>query len=56
MQVIEVIDKKYKKEFIRFPKELYKNDSDWVCPLDKEIESVFNPTKNHAFGHGEDHV
>ena len=53
MLIIEVTEKKYKKEFIRFPKELYKDDSDWVCPLDNEIESVFDPEKNHAFGHGE---
>ena len=53
MRVIEVIEKRYRKEFIRFPKDLYKNDPNWVCPLDKEIESVFDPKKNPAFKHGE---
>jgi hypothetical protein len=53
MHVIEVKEKRDRKEFIRFPKELYKNDPDWVCPLDNDIESAFDPSKNTAFGHGE---
>ena len=53
MRVIEAKEKRDRKEFIRFPKELYKNDPYWVCPLDIEIESVFDPLKNPAFGHGE---
>jgi len=53
MQVIEVITKQDKKEFINFPKRLYKEDSFWVCQLDSGIESVFDPEKNHTFGHGE---
>jgi hypothetical protein len=53
MHVIEVKEKRDRKEFIRFPKELYKNDPYWICPLDNEIESVFDSLKNPAFGHGE---
>jgi hypothetical protein len=53
MRVIEVTEERYIKEFIRFPKELYKNDPYWVCPLDREIESVFDAAKNPAFSHGE---
>jgi hypothetical protein len=53
MRVVEVIEKRHRKEFIQFPKELYKKDPYWVCPLDNEIESVFDPDKNPAFGHGE---
>jgi hypothetical protein len=53
MQVIEVRKKSDRKEFIRFPKDLYKNDPFWVCPLDTEIESVFDPLHNPAFRHGE---
>jgi hypothetical protein len=53
MHVTEVKEKKHRKEFIRFPKELYKNDPCWVCPLDSYIKSVFDPLKNPAFGHGE---
>jgi GNAT superfamily N-acetyltransferase len=52
MRIIEVNDKESRKEFIRFPKELYKNDPYWVCPLDNEVESVFDPLRNPAFSHG----
>ncbi|MCX6326142.1 MAG: GNAT family N-acetyltransferase [Bacteroidia bacterium] len=53
MQVIEVITKQDKKEFINFPKGLYRGDPFWVCQLDSGIESVFNPQKNYTFKHGE---
>jgi len=53
MQVTEVITKQEKEEFINFPKELYSADPYWVCPLDSGVESVFDPTKNHTFKHGE---
>jgi hypothetical protein len=53
MQVFEVISKKNKKEFIDFPKWLYRNDPFWVCPLDSEIEAIFDPAKNYSFKHGE---
>ena len=53
MHLIEVITKSEKKEFIDFPKRLYKGDPFWVCQLDSGIESVFDPRKNHTFIHGE---
>jgi hypothetical protein len=53
MKVVEVITKQDKKEFIDFPKELYKTDPCWVCQLDSGVESVFDPSKNHNFKHGE---
>ena len=53
MQIIEVKTKQDKKEFINFPKELYKGDRNWICQLDSGIDSVFDPAKNHTFVHGE---
>jgi GNAT superfamily N-acetyltransferase len=53
MQIFEVKESADKKEFIRFPKELYRDDPDWVCPLDSEVEAVFNPAENKTFRHGE---
>jgi len=52
-RVIEVKTREDKKAFLNFPKELYRNDPNWVCPLDSEVEFIFDPLKNPAFGHGE---
>jgi hypothetical protein len=53
MKVVEIETLSDKKEFIAFPKWLYSDDPYWVCPLDTEIEAVFDPVKNHAFRRGE---
>lgn len=53
MKLIEVNTIESAKEFIDFPKELYKADPLWICPLDSAIESVFDPSKNHTFRQGE---
>jgi len=53
MQVVEVRTKLDEREFIDFPKKLYKSDPYWVCPLDSGIKTVFDPSKNQAFKHGE---
>lgn len=53
MQIHEVITRQQKREFIDFPKKLYRKDPNWVCPLDSEIESIFDPEKNYSFHHGE---
>jgi hypothetical protein len=49
MQVIEVINANHKKEFIQFPKRLYKYDKQWVAPLDNDINDLFDPNKNKNF-------
>lgn len=53
MKIKEVYDRKSQKDFLRLPKVLYRDDPTWVCPLDKEIESIFDPRKNDFFNHGE---
>jgi len=53
MRITEVSDKKTQKAFLRVPKILYRDDETWVCPLDKEIESIFDPDRNVYFSHGE---
>jgi Acetyltransferase (GNAT) family len=53
MKIIEVNDKKTIREFLKVPKIIYKDDSVWVCPLDRETKSVFNPKENSFFTHGE---
>jgi hypothetical protein len=53
MRIIEVKRAKEKREFLNLPKRLYENDPNWTCPLDIEIESIFNPASNSNFSHGE---
>jgi len=52
MQLFEVLTKKDKKDFLELPLSIYKNDDQWIRPLDKDIESVFNPQQNKFFRNG----
>ena len=52
MQILEVKSKEDIEEFIMLPVQLYKDTPQWIRPLDKDIESVFDPEKNKAFRHG----
>ena len=51
-QLISIDEKALEKEFIDFPKRLYKDDSNYIMPLDVDIEQVFDPTFNKAFENG----
>ena len=53
MKIIEVSTPQYAREFLLLPVRLYKQEPNWIRPLDKDIESVFDPEKNKAFRHGE---
>ncbi len=53
MIIVEVNTPALRREFISFPKRLYRGDPFWVCPLDTEVEAVFDPAKNYVFRHGE---
>ncbi|TFG41878.1 MAG: GNAT family N-acetyltransferase, partial [Bacteroidia bacterium] len=53
MQIIEVNTQKDRKQFIDFPKWLYKDDPNWVCMLDSELEATFDAEKNNSFRQGE---
>lgn len=53
MKIIEVTTPGHAREFLLLPVRLYKNEPNWIRPLDKDIESVFDPEKNKAFRHGE---
>lgn len=52
-QLIEVTDAATAREFLQLPLRIYQNDQNWVRPLDKDIESVFDPKKNKYFREGE---
>ncbi|MCU0431477.1 MAG: hypothetical protein MUF42_16055 [Cytophagaceae bacterium] len=53
MTFIEVVTESDRREFLQFPVRLYKNEKNWIRPLDKDIEEVFDKEKNKFFRHGE---
>jgi hypothetical protein len=53
MQLTEVTDSKTAKEFIDVNVLINKNDPNYIRPLDKDINEVFDPKKNKTFRHGE---
>lgn len=53
MKIIEVNSEKDKKDFIEVASSIYKNDKNWIRPLDKDIDAVFDPKTNKAFRKGD---
>ena len=53
MNLIEVVDKEDRKAFHNVVKQLYAKDPFWVCPLEAEIEDIFDPLQNSLFKEGE---
>lgn len=53
MQMHEVKTAADKKEFIEIALGIYANDPNWIRPLDKDIDEVFDPAKNKFFKRGE---
>lgn len=53
MQMQEVKTKNDIKAFLELPLDIYKNDPNFIRPLDKDIEEVFDPKKNKFFKKGE---
>ena len=52
MEIFPVTDSAGSKQFLEVPVRLYQNDPNWIRPLDKDVEDVFNPAKNKSFRHG----
>jgi hypothetical protein len=53
MQLTEVSDKKTAKEFLDVNVLINEGDPNYIRPLDKDINEVFDSKKNKAFRHGE---
>lgn len=49
----EVADRRTERQFLDLPKRLYKNEKNWICPLDDDVREVFDPTRNELFADGE---
>ncbi|MDR1886748.1 MAG: hypothetical protein LBQ70_02425 [Prevotellaceae bacterium] len=50
--IIEVADKQSETEFYEIQVKLYKDNPNWIRPLDVEIKKIFDPKKNKMFLHG----
>lgn len=53
MKMHEVKTDADKRLFLELPLTIYKNDPNWIRPLDKDIEEVFDPGRNKFFKKGE---
>jgi hypothetical protein len=53
MQIIPVTDNNTARQFIQTAVQIHKNDPNWIRPLNKDIDEVFDKTKNKAFRFGE---
>lgn len=47
MHIIEVTDAHSRRLFLDLPKKIYSNDPNWICPLENDIEAVFDARKNN---------
>lgn len=52
-KTVEVTTRSHRKAFHDFPRRLYRDDPNWVCPLDNEVEAVFDPARNPALRRGD---
>ncbi|ROI02014.1 hypothetical protein EGI16_14070 [Chryseobacterium sp. G0240] len=50
--VEEVQSKDQKREFLEFPAKLYQHDKNYIRPLNRDIEDIFDPKKNKFFREG----
>jgi hypothetical protein len=53
MQILPVTDRETALLFIQTAVVLHKNEPNWIRPLDKDINEVFDPAKNKTFRFGE---
>lgn len=53
MKIKTVHDRKTEREFIGFPRKLYRNDPNHVMPFDRDIRAAFDPEKNVHFENGD---
>lgn len=53
MQLTEVKDSRSAREFLEVNRIINKDDPNYIQPLEKDINDVFDPKKNKAFRHGE---
>ncbi|MEM6643938.1 MAG: hypothetical protein AAF616_13240 [Bacteroidota bacterium] len=52
MEIVAVADPKTEKDFLMLPVQLYKNEPNWIRPLDKDVNGIFDAKVNKYFRHG----
>jgi len=52
MKIVEVKSAKESSLFLKLPISIYKKNSHWIRPLDKDINDIFDPNKNDCFKTG----
>lgn len=52
MKFIEVSNDKLAKDFLNVSELIYKDDPNWIRPLDDDINNIFDKKKNKFFRHG----
>src|SRR5690348_13845979 len=52
MKITEVQTAKDRRDFLNLPVKIYRDYPNWIRPLDKDIEAVFDNRKNKFFRHG----
>ncbi len=50
--VEKVVSERQKREFLNFPTRLYRDDKNYIRPLDKDLEKIFDPKINKFFSFG----
>lgn len=53
VDAIEVSGEQLERDFIRVPELIYRNDPNWIPPIDSEIAGIFDPSVNPYFNHGD---
>lgn len=53
MKIVEVNTTELEDRFVRMPLRLYKDDSNYIRPIDADVLDVFNPEKNKNYEEGE---
>lgn len=53
MKLVEVCDRKTAKIFLQVAEDIYKDDPNWIHPLNNDIEAVFDRRKNERFADGD---
>ena len=53
MKLVEVTNPQLTQEFLDMAQPLYHDQPNWIRPLDKDLNAVFDPAKNKHFRNGE---